>query len=225
MKNPSFEKPYSIREAQQVSVAEGWEPFYLDNVPPPTGGGNPQPVYRPEYKELPRSLDAARVIDGDSAQAWFKLKANIDAGVYQRVAVPAGATCTFSAHVQAWCSNSDDPRVSDGEMYFKVGIDPSGETDAYSEQVVWDDDWYLVRGEYVKRSIAVVAGAAHITVFVRAWNKWAMKHNDCYLDKCSLTITGGEPAPPVPPPPGGEFDWERLAQAHEAFAAVLRDAS
>ena len=220
LQNGNFEDRFTQREAPQIVVAEYWVPFYHDNEPPPADGS--APVYRPEYKPITRAIDAYRIKDGDKAQAWFKTRAAMDAGVLQCATVPAGAIVTFTAHVQAWCSNSDDPRVSDGEMYFKVGIDPWGGTDGFADTVRWDGDWYLVRGDYVERSIAVVAQEAQVTVFVRAWNKWALKHNDAYLDACSLTIAGGEPAPPVPPPPGGEFDWERLARAHEAFAAVLR---
>ena len=218
--NKDFEERFTQREATQIVVAEYWVPFYRDNEPPPADGSSP--VYRPEYKPITRAIDAHRIKDGDKAQAWFKTRAAMDAGVLQCVAVPAGAIVAFTANVQAWCSNSDNPRVSDGEMYFKVGIDPWGGTDGFADTVRWDGDWYLVRGDYVERSVAVVAQEAQITVFVRAWNKWALKHNDAYLDACSLTIAGDEPEPPVPPPPGGEFDWERLARAHEAFAAVCR---
>jgi len=42
-------------------------------------------------------------------------------------------------------------------------------------------------------------------------------HWDAFL----LQAQSNVPEPPIPPP-GGEFDYERLARAHEAFAAVLR---
>ena len=200
LQNGNFEGVFTQREAPQIVVAEGWVPFYHDNVPPPAGGTSP--VYRPEYKAITRAIDAHRMYDdGDKAQAWFKTRAAMDAGVLQRVSVPVGAKVTFTARVQAWCSDSDDPRISDAEMYFKVGIDPSGGTDAFSDAVVWDDDWFLVRGDYVERKIAAFAQAANITVFVRAWNKWAKKHNDAYVDTCTLLIEGGTPPPEPPEPP------------------------
>ena len=47
-----------------------------------------------------------------------------------------------------------------------------------------------------------------MTVFVRAWNKWRLSHNDIYIDDCHLVKEGGGTIPP-----GGTdclMDWDRL---------------
>jgi len=140
----------------------------------------------PEYKPLNKSQDPRRVWDGQTAQCWFIRWKVFDAGIYQRVAVEPGASYQFDAMAQAWCSNSDDPAVSDGEMYVSLGIDPNGGTDAFSAVVGWTD-WARVGADYKRfKSPVVVASGEHITVFVRAWNKWKLSHNDIYIDDTHL---------------------------------------
>ena len=206
LKNGSFEGEYTARGAPQVLVAQGWEPFYKDNEPAP---GEQGPAYRPEYKPLEKYVDPYRIRDGDRAQCWFKQFAIMDAGVYQRVTgVPIGATVRFVAPVHAWCSGKDDPKVSDGEMYVKVGIDLDGGEDPWSDAVIWHDaNWQYVGREWQEIGIAGIARGTAVTVFIRAWNKWKLKHNDFYVDACTMVVEGGEPIPdpdpdPVPLPEG-----------------------
>lgn len=198
--NPSFELPYSERGAGEVKVSHDWKPFYIVGETIEGQG----PTARPEYKPLPRSLDELRVIDGDTAQCWFTNWKVHDAGIYQRITgITVGATITFRASGQVWCSESDDPRADDAELYFRLGIDREGGTDAYAGHVVWTD---FIRGtaEYQEAEISAIAQATAITVFVRSWNKWPVKHNDMYVDKASLIVEGGNGGtPPIPPPTGG----------------------
>jgi hypothetical protein len=197
--NPSYELPYNEQGAGEVKVANGWTAFFSEGETIEGQG----PTARPEYKPLPKTIDEHRVIDGNTAQCWFTNWKIHDAGVYQRVTnIPAGATATFKANGQVWCSDSDDPRVSDGELYFRLGIDPTGGIDYRSGNVVWTD---LVFGtkDYQEIQVSAIAQATSITVFVRSWNKWALKHNDMYVDKASLIIEGGGT---IPPPDGGIQD-------------------
>ncbi len=117
-----------------------------------------------------------------------------------------GATYQFDCMAQAWCSDKNDPTVSDGEMYVSLGIDPNGDTDAFSPTVAWSE-WAPVGAQYQRyKSHKVLAGGDRITVFVRAWNKWELSHNDIYIDDAHLTET----APP--PPPGGDVDYDLIRQ-------------
>lgn len=51
-----------------------------------------------------------------------------------------------------------------------------------------------------------VAEANSVTVFVQFWNKWRMKHNDAYVGKAELIVTGTQPPdPPDPPDPTGTW--------------------
>ncbi|MFO7696673.1 MAG: hypothetical protein R6X16_05900 [Anaerolineae bacterium] len=105
--------------------------------------------FEPEYKILQRSvlLDGwYRVYAGEQAQAFFSMYSTHTAGFYQRIAVPAGSTVTFSIWVQIYTGQEDlviDGRypISDlvqpmteptrsvkgpGDYRAFVGIDPYG---------------------------------------------------------------------------------------------------
>jgi hypothetical protein len=205
MQNPSLELPYH-RDSQNstVEVAHDWTYFASDGKPPERDG----PCQLPEYKALNRSEDARRVYDGNTAQCWFIRWKIMDAGIYQRIPTTVGAVYSFDAMFQAWCSESDDPTVSDGDMHVLLGIDPHGGMDAFSQEVVWSD-WKRADADYKRyTSPQVVALDDHITVFIRAWNKWELSHNDIYVDDCHLVKEGGGT-----PPGGGEpVDYERIEE-------------
>jgi hypothetical protein len=202
LSNPSFEQPYN-RDSQNstVSVAHDWRYFASDGKPPERDG----PCELPEYKALNRFEDERRVYEGLTAQCWFIRWKIMDAGVYQVVEVEPGASYTFDVMCQAWCSQSDDPTVSDGDMHVLLGIDPTGGTDPWSSFVEWSG-WDRVGADY-KRYVSptVEAEEAQITVFIRAWNKWELSHNDVYVDDAHLVKQGGGE-----PPGGGDVDYARI---------------
>jgi hypothetical protein len=141
----------------------------------------------------------------------------MDAGIYQQVRVPAGAIVDFSIHAHAWCSNSNDPRVSDGEMYCMVGIDPTGGVDPWADSVVWDPpNWEFLTAEWKELSVGAVAQGSRVTVFVRSWNKWKLRHNDVYVDAATLTISGGgEPGDGGGSEPGVSLTEQQVEDACE----------
>jgi hypothetical protein len=165
----------------------------------------------PEYKPLPATLDARRVVDGETAQCWFLNWAVMDAGVYQLVrTAQAGAWYRFSVSAQAWCDEGNDPRVSQGEMYVALGIDPYGRTEPFGMGVLWSR-WAWVSADHERvESPIVQAQGGLVTVYVRAWNKWRLRHNDVYVDAARLDLVelGGEPGPE--PEPGEGVDYERI---------------
>lgn len=202
MLNPSLELPYHRDVINStVEVAHDWHYFASSGKPPERDG----PCQLPEYKSITRSQDAHRVLHGDAAQCWFIRWKLMDAGIYQRMPATSGAQYTFDCACQAWCSQSNDPTVSDGDMHVLLGIDPTGGTDAFSGTVIWSD-WKWVGPEYQRHtSPTVTALSAHITVFVRAWNKWELSHNDIYVDDCHITVEGGGT-----PPGGGDVDYDLI---------------
>jgi hypothetical protein len=205
LKNASLEGPYNQDSTHStVKVAHDWTYFASSGDPPQeTSQG---PCMLPEYKPLHKTQDPRRVWDGNTAQCWFIRWKVFDAGIYQRVEVTPGASYQFDAMAQAWCSNSDDPTVSDGEMYIRLGVDPFGRTDAFGPSVAWSD-WDWVGADYKRyTSPTIIADSGNVTVFVRAWNKWKLSHNDIYIDDTHLVKVGAEP------PPGGDcqLDWEQM---------------
>jgi len=214
--NPSFELPYvEAPGLSTVKVAHDWH-YFASSGAPPLSGGSSGPCQLPEYKPAPKSVDPRRVLDGDTAQCWFIRWKVMDGGVYQRVQATVGAVYQFNVAAQAWCSNGDDPAVSDGELYASLGIDPNGGTDAFAPGIAWTE-WEWIGAEYKRLgSHKVLAGAGQITLFIRAANKWALSHNDIYVDDAHLTEEGGGPGPE----PGEPVDYDRIRQiVREELAA------
>lgn len=200
MKNPSFELPYDEPPNYgTVKVAHDWTAFWSTGEPPQEASQGP--CQMPEYKPLPRDLDPRRVVDGDTAQCWFIRYKVMDAGIYQTVSVTEGKRYKFDVSLQAWCTQSNDPTVSDGEMYCSLGIDTRGRTNPWELGVLWTP-WEWINAEHRRfESLEVQAQASEITLFIRCWNKWRLSHNDAYADDVHLYVIG-EPDPPDPPDPG-----------------------
>jgi len=205
--NAGFEGEY-VRDSGTVLVAAGWMPFWATGDPPQeTQQG---PCAMPEYKPLPRTLDAERVVEGETAQCWFLNWKVMDAGVHQTVEADEGSWYQFSASLQAWCDKGNDPRVSQGEMYVSLGIDPYGVLEPFRVGVMWSP-WQWVSAEHRRlESPVVLARHTRITVLVRAWNKWRLRHNDVYVDAARLeeVDVGGGSGPG--PAPGEGVDYGRI---------------
>lgn len=192
MNNGSFEGTYTERGYPEVRVAPEWKPFYCLALPPE----GDDMCARPEYKPVFERDFPYRVTDGNMAQCWFVRWKVMDAGVYQRITgLPANTKFTFSADVQAWCSQGGDPRVSDGELYFRLGLSLDGTTDPDSPIVIWTD-WKRGSTDYQTMSISAITLTPNVTVFVRAWNKWCLSHNDAYIDNAKLDFDSSAPDDP-----------------------------
>lgn len=215
MMNPSFELPYTDYLGT-VKVAHGWLPFWSTGDPPQeTSQG---PCVMPEYKQLPRAIDASRIVDGDTAQCWFLRYKVMDAGVLQKVDAVPGRRYKFDVSLQAWCSNGHDPSVSEGEMYATLGIAANGNMDPWDVGIQWTT-WARIDETHRRmESREVVAEGGKIVLFIRAWNKWKLEHNDVYADDAHLVEVGSEPEPPGPQPPG-----ECRALTEQQIRAIVRE--
>jgi hypothetical protein len=187
---------------------------------------------RPEFKPVTVAIDPKRVVEGQTTQGWFVRWKTMDAGVYQRVTgLAAGQELTFSASIQVWCSQKDNPRADDGELYMRVGIDPAGGIDPWADSVQWSA-WERGTREHERISITATAAGGAATVFVRGWNKWKLSHNDAYVDDAQLIVAGvpeegeGEKEKEPAELPGGDVA-QHLAQISakldklDAIAAAL----
>ena len=158
-----------------------------------------RPLAAPEYKPILASEYPYRVLEGTACQCWFVYSKLMNAGLYQQVQVGAGKRVTFSLSFQTWCSAKDDPRVSDGELYLRVGIDERGGTDWEAPSIVWGN-WVRGEAEYAGTSISTISETDDVTVWIHTWNKWAVRHDDVYVDGATLEIEGDAPEPPQPGP-------------------------
>jgi hypothetical protein len=194
--NPGFEAGFSDRGAGEVSVANGWFPWWQD------GPGQKEGYYRrPEYKPEDASrYGRRRVRSGNFAQKFFNTFSTHNAGVLQQVQVPVDSMLTLSAWVQAWSSQYHDPStVKDpGNYRVYVGIDPAGGTDWSSPNVVWSEP-AMEYNTWIHLQVQAKAKAGTVTVFLRGQPEFRNQFNDSYWDDVCLTVQRPTPRPTAKP--------------------------
>lgn len=110
----------------------------------------------------------------------------------QQVSAVANGRYCFSSWGHAWSSREtlsgwlSDPN-DHGDLYQRVGIDPTGGTDWQSPNVVWSE-MRMQYDEFGLFSVEAVAQADVITVFVWSKANIPVKHNDVYWDDARLTL-------------------------------------
>ncbi len=189
--NPGFEDGYSERGAGEVSVANGWNPFWQVG-PFQEDGRNLRPEYKPEDASR---FGTRRVHSGNYSQKWFNTFGTHNAGIYQQVGVPEGSVVTFSAWGQAWSSNESNPDETKGGWYaIYVGIDPTGGTDWTASNIVWSEPSRALN-QWAQVTVQAQAQAGTVTVYIRGYAEFRNKHNDAYVDDACLTYVAPTPRP------------------------------
>jgi LysM repeat protein len=206
--NPGFEEPFS------GGVANGWSSWYLtpDGATYPVScpkNSNPDvckpygvPGYYPAQPQDPRV--PPRSVSGN-AQKWGASYYVYIAGVYQRVSgLTPGARLNFSAFTQVFnCSDDRDcfgpadrygRSFEAGENSLRLGIDPTGGTDPFSQNIIWSATANPLDA-YVQQSVEAVAQSDKATVFVWSAPQYPEKHLETYVDSASLVVTGQGAAP------------------------------
>ena len=197
--NPGFEEGFQLQGAPEVSVGTGWTAWWVQGGQAETAEGY---LVRPEYKGEDSALFGSRRVHGGRySQKFFNTFSTHDAGLFQVVTVPAGATLRLSAWVQTWSSSEDNPDqiVAPGNYFVSVGIDPTGATNPAGGSVVWSAP-ALAQNGWVELSVTARAQAAQVTVFLRGAPQFRVKHNDSYWDDVSLVPVSAVPPAPAPTP-------------------------
>ncbi len=198
LQNPGFEGDYyPWFGLNTVQVAHGWTPWWRSR----TDADPPAYYFQPEYKQANGYIYPNRVHGGAAAQQWFTFHATHQAGMYQQVFnVTPGTRYRFTIWAQVWSSTQDDPNVSidPASPNLQVGIDPTGQWDAWSGSVIWSGS-YAFYDSWRQLAVEAVAQNNVITVFMRSNPAFPVKHNDMYWDDAVLIAvgTGGEPSPPT----------------------------
>jgi hypothetical protein len=180
--NADFEGGFSVRESQEVEVANGWDYSYMS--------GDDRwcraPCYRPEFK--PETVIA---VEGTS-QRWFATFARQFGTIHQLVEVDSDQWYTFECQVYA----ISEP---DGQQAVFVGIQPWG-TGVFDRTMVWGEQqpWGSYR-EWHTLSVTARAYGGRIRVAVGSNNNYPTKNNAAYVDQCVLRRADG-PAQPTPAP-------------------------
>jgi hypothetical protein len=197
VENPSFEGQYSAYIPPNghpdcpagicvtAQMASGWIPWWRSHDP-----ADPDYIIRmPEYKPAdPDFNDPPRVRTGEAAQQYFTFFSTHEAGFLQQVAVIPGLTYRFQIWGHSWSAHDDDDAYSgpeDGELYQKVGLDPTGGDDWQSSTIVWNTErlQYDIYGLF---EISATAQSPTMTVFIYSRPNFPVKHNDVYWDDAGL---------------------------------------
>jgi hypothetical protein len=182
--NPSFEGQFVPYGAfVELNHAPSWTPWWKD------GESN----QRPEFKPAEIAVAANRVHSGNSAQQYFKSHGMFKAGLQQTVlSVPLGSHLQFSAHGQAWsCEDAstcrDGSSVNPANMLMRVGIDPKGGTDPFSNAIKWSayfnplDQWQVA-------CIEATSEAENVTLYLWASPDGPRQNQDIYWDDATLVV-------------------------------------
>jgi len=182
--NSSFEGQFLPYGAfNELNTAQPWTPWWRD-------GENNQ---RPEFKPAEIAIAPNRVHSGSTAQQYFKSFGMFKAGVHQTVLnVPLGSNLQFSAHGQAWsCEEfsmcADGSSVNPSNMLMRVGIDPKGGTDPFSNAIIWSayfnplDQWQVT-------CVEAISEAQNVTVYLWASPDGPRQNQDVYWDDASLVV-------------------------------------
>jgi hypothetical protein len=201
----------------ELKVANSWHPWWQEET------------VRPEFKIATTDIDAHRVRTGHAAQQWFTTHARHHGGIYQTIDLSGtgcklGERLTFTAWVQSFTRNDDaNWLICNGRYWLDIGIDPYGGTDHASLDITWSDAkrgyvWYEeldeVRSEYQECMVTVPMCSNRVTLWVRGQAEWSVKHNNGYVDDCTLTYVSKEPEPPEPPPVGEYVTRAEMIQYH-----------
>ena len=214
--NPGFEDPFVPEGSADISVANGWQAWYVTpdgvNYPTTCSGSDPNckpyriPVYHASQPQDPRI--PPRAISGNSQQ-WGISYAVYIAGVYQQVGnITPGTNLNFSAHTQGFNCNDDQGCFGSakhygyssgaGDMQTRVGIDPTGGTNAFAPTVIWSS-FANPLDAFVQQSVGAVAQSDKVTVFIWSSPNYPEKHTDIYVDNASLIAVGQGATPTAGP--------------------------
>lgn len=180
--NGNFEGGFSVRESQEVEVANGWDYSYMS--------GDDRwcraPCYRPEYK--PETVIAVQ----GTSQRWFATFARQFGTIHQTVAVDSDQWYTFECQVYA----ISEP---DGQQAVFVGINPWG-AGVFDRTMVWGEQqpWGSYR-QWNTLGVTARAYGGRIRVAVGSNNNYPTKNNAAYVDNCVLRRADG-PTQPTPTP-------------------------
>jgi LysM repeat protein len=207
LQNPGFEGDYVPFDGDVSRlVAPGWSAWNVARKAGEPSWSHIKPQYLP-------TVSAGRIKSGQRAQEFYELYAIFTGGVYQRVSVASNLPVRFSAWINVWSTDLDDPAKSEkpGGVNVQVGIDPTGGTDGESAAIVWGSSQQFY-DEYRQLSVEAPAKSGTVTVFVRAIVLDPVRNNHIYVDDAELaagspvpTVATTQPAPissVMPPTPG-----------------------
>jgi len=183
LQNANFDGPFTIRESQEVEVAQGWDYSYIS-------GDDRQcraPCYRPEWKP------EQQIVVSGTSQRWFTTYARQYAAIHQVVSTEAGAWYRFACQVYA----ISEP---DGQQAVFVGANPWA-AGVFDRTMVWGQQqpWGQYR-QWHEVSVTFQAFGGQARVAVGSNNNYPTKNNAGYVDNCTFQRIDGPGPGPTPTP-------------------------
>ncbi len=184
--NPGFEEPFiTITGNPDMVVAEGWTPWHNPRTQEMESFRNAQPEF---------AADTTRVRNGANSQVFFTTWLTHDGGVFQNISgLSPNIEYLFSIYAYVWSNDFDDAEsrefsANPGGITIQVGIDPLGDNNPNSANIVWSVpvEQYDAYRQY---SISVRSASDAITVWVRSQVTFPQANNFIYLDDASLTVS------------------------------------
>ncbi len=194
LQNPGFEGGSYMynNDGDQKYVPQGWTPWWNATATFNCKGNPPADFQKPHYELEQHST---HVHGGIQSARWWTGYTVHQGGLYQTVAAQAGTTYQFSAWAFGWSSKDGVvDGVSAGPVDLKVGIDPTGGTNANASSVVWGAT-LSVTDKFVQVSAQATASAPNITVFLYDRPYWCFQRNDSFWDDTALAVTATGPTP------------------------------
>lgn len=215
IQNPSFEGeykgyvpaeplddcPFGVCQTAQVPTEGGWIPFWRSHNDKDPGYIIRQPEYKPACVGTDPCVFPNRLRDGKEAQQYFTFFSTHEAGLMQTVDVVPGKTYCLSGWGHSWSAQDDDDAISgpeDGQLFQKIGIDPTGGQNWQSGDIVWSDQENNPLGriqydEYGLFTVTAKAEAEKVTIFFYSQPSYAVKHNNVYWDDTHLSLLDDQP--------------------------------
>jgi LysM repeat protein len=187
--NPGFENGFRAASGRlNPQVANGWELWVASDSDAPSF--QQAPFYIPSTAANTAGI-IPRVRTGNNAQVYYSFYETHDAGIYQRVTgITAGTELRFSIYGYVFSNNLDELDLSEdaGDVTLRVGIDPTGGTDPFGDNVVYSEP-FITYDTFREYSIIATAESNAVTVFVRTTVGEPVQSTVIYLDDAVLNVT------------------------------------
>lgn len=189
--NPFNDIPDRVWRDQSQKIADGWQPFYIEETTYP-GSGNASKLRWMSSAQFAAAFNGIDYkIEGDQSQSLWS-SYDFEGGVYQQITgtIPGQVYGFDIGIVTYWRGPAYDD--TDGKMVRQVGIDPFGGTDPTSENIIWSDTDANDK-KWVYMDVAAVAQAMTMTMFakVQAPENDSFNHTDLnmvYFDAAHIDL-------------------------------------
>jgi len=204
LSNPDFEGAFTQYSGDQPrSVANGWTPWNVARDPAMPSFQNTAPKYLAAAAASAAGV-TPRVRNGSNAQIYYSFFETHDGGIYQQISgITPGSELRFSVYAYVWSSTFADQNTSDdpGDVALRVGIDPSGGTDASASSVIYSTP-LIAYDTFREYSVITTAQSSTVTVFIRSTVGLPVQSTYIYLDDAVLapTTDSGSTSPSSTPP-------------------------